>query len=92
MSGGCSIEEKPSEYGAQVACEDFVKDRLKSPGTADFSDTEREGSGRTWTVRGSVDSQNSFGAVVRNTYTCKVHATDTKGETWKLDDLQTSGN
>jgi len=73
-----SGKDKPDvgdEFGAQVVCEDFVKDRLKSPSTADFGDWEREHVGATlWRVRGNVDSQNAFGAMIRNSFVCTVEA------------------
>lgn len=79
------------EFGARDVCEQFVKDRLKSPSTADFSDTAASPNGlQSWTVLGAVDSENSFGAMIRNTYICTVH--HTAGDNWALDDLQLSGN
>ncbi len=79
------------EFGARDVCEQFVKDRLKSPATADFSDTDATSNGsEAWTVTGAVDSENGFGALIRNTYVCTVH--HTSGDNWHLDDLQFSGN
>lgn len=78
-SGG---PEKPDGRGAQVICHDFVKDALKSPSTADFSDESHAGKSPIWTVRGQVDSENSFGAVVRSSYVCTVKATG--AEEWRL--------
>ena len=78
------------EYGARGVCEQFVEDRLKAPSTADFSDVTATESAGVWTVRGAVDSENSFGAQIRNTYVCQVRHTG--GENWRLVDLQTSGN
>lgn len=52
-----------------------VKERLKSPGSAVFSDEEItpiEGEASV-TVRGVVDSQNGFGAMLRATWTVEVH-------------------
>lgn len=57
-------------YGARGACEQFVTKRLKSPGSAEFSGQAESNTGRIWTATGSVDSQNSFGGLVRNDYTC----------------------
>lgn len=76
---GCSLltgDDKEGETGgARYACHDWVEQRLKSPGSANFEDYD-EGSvtrtGDTVVVRGWVDSDNSFGASVRNTYTCTV--------------------
>lgn len=57
-----------SEVIAQ--CEAQVKDHLKSPSTAEFN-TSATGSG-TWTVTGTVDSENSFGGMVRADFQCTV--------------------
>lgn len=93
---GCSTSDGPEkdegdEYSAQYICEEFVKDRLKSPATADFSDEDRSRSGpRTWVVSGSVDSENGFGAMIRNTFTCKVRYTG--DDNWRLVSLSGLSN
>jgi alkanesulfonate monooxygenase SsuD/methylene tetrahydromethanopterin reductase-like flavin-dependent oxidoreductase (luciferase family) len=51
-----------------------VKDSLKSPGTAKFAGC-RLGSkdgGAHWTVTGTVEAQNGFGALLRSTYVVDV--------------------
>lgn len=61
------------EWGAQVACENAVSGMLKAPSTADFSGWQRsQNSDGSYTVTGSVDAQNSFGAMIRNQFSCKV--------------------
>lgn len=55
---------------AVAQCEARIEKLLKAPSTAEF-DSVSEGSG-TWTVTGTVDSQNSFGAMIRNDYECTV--------------------
>jgi hypothetical protein len=55
---------------AIAQCEATVEDRLKSPATAQF-DSEATGYG-TWSVTGTVDAENSFGAMVRSDYECTV--------------------
>ncbi len=67
---------------AKYVCEKSVKDQLKAPATAKFTGaTATLGAGDRWTVTGSVDSQNSFGALVRTAYTCSaIHGT---GENWR---------
>lgn len=91
LFGDDDEDDGGGEYGARDVCQQFVKDRLKSPGSADFSgERATEESDGSWTVRGDVDSENSFGASIRNSYVCKVrHAT---GDTWKLIDLQSTEN
>ncbi|MFJ4987909.1 hypothetical protein ACIP9H_29410 [Streptomyces sp. NPDC088732] len=90
-----NIDDKPDETSAAVMCEDFVKDRLKSPGSADFPGVWDEDYAKTTTlhstkpwkfqVAGVVDSQNTFGAKVRSTYVCTISTKDNK--TWQLDDM-----
>jgi hypothetical protein len=60
---------------ARDACHDKIKDRLKSPSTAEFEglfDAGIEQGSTAWTITGHVDSQNGFGATVRSEYTCTV--------------------
>jgi hypothetical protein len=71
------------------ACEDHVREYLKSPSTAQFSsyyDTEvrDHGSGK-YSVMGWVDSQNSFGAMLRTEYICRV--TDEGNGQWSFEPL-----
>lgn len=57
---------------AKVACRGMVQDKLKAPSTADFSNESVARSGAGWNVAGTVDSQNSFGAKVRSSYSCSI--------------------
>jgi hypothetical protein len=58
---------------AKIACHDWVKDQLKAPATADFTDDDEPAvDGIYYTFTGSVDAQNSFGAQLRSRWTCKV--------------------
>ena len=60
----------------------FVKKRLRSPGTADFGsvfgdyqDPDERASvvdAKTFHVTGWVDSQNGFGAIIRTQWSCDV--------------------
>ena len=79
--------ENTDSYGntssdARIAAEDIVRDNLKSPSSADFCGASKytiTRSGNTWTVRGYVDAQNSFGATLRNDFTVVITFTsDTK--------------
>lgn len=91
LSGSDDEDDGGGEYGARDVCQQFVKDRLKAPGTADFSgESASENSDGSWTVRGDVDSENGFGASLRNSYVCKVR--HTSGDNWTLVDMQTTGN
>jgi hypothetical protein len=65
------------KQGAITACEDKVRTQLKTPATAKFSGVQADPSdqtqaadGKGWYVTGNLDAQNSFGALVRNTWTC----------------------
>lgn len=68
--------DDPNEYDANnsreaiAQCEDAISERLKAPSTAEF-DSSATGSG-TWTVTGTVDAENSFGAMIRSRYECSV--------------------
>lgn len=89
-----SCESKPkqehSKAAASVMAEQFVKDKLKSPGSAKFQSFSDQnitdiGDGR-YTIAAWVDSQNSFGALIRTKYICTVkYAGDDK---WQLENLE----
>lgn len=68
---------------AEWACEDFVERRLKAPSTADFN-LSASGGPTSFTVSGSVDAANSFGAKLRHDVTCRISL---DGDRWKLDSL-----
>lgn len=64
----------------------FVKENLKAPATAKFgglgeSRIERLPDGETYKVYSYVDSQNSFGAMLRTKYYVKVIV---KSDMWKI--------
>lgn len=86
--GGRSEPGKPDDAAdAKRACtEQFVPAKLKAPATAKFSSMEiadvDESIVTTYTVTGSVDAQNGFGALVRSRWTCIVHR---NGDRWELD-------
>lgn len=66
--------DNPTEARAQ--CEDLVEENLKSPATAEFGTSEATRSGTEWIVTGSVDSENSFGAMLRSDFQCSVRVVD----------------
>lgn len=75
-----AIQQAPMS-GLIPACQEAVKRYLKSPGSAKFggeSVTARD----PYVVTGWVDSQNGFGALVRNRYYCRAW----RGETWRAED------
>lgn len=68
---------------AEAQCEGFADSRLKSPATADY-DLAATGDAGGWTVTGTVDSENGFGANVRSAVRCELHFV---GDTAHLDDI-----
>lgn len=87
--GGGDSEDGRDDIGAAIVCENFVEDRLRAPSTAEFpstSDYDISGSGSVYTVRGYVDSENGFGAMIRSDWTCVVQETGTEGE-FRLESL-----
>lgn len=72
----------------RVCQEEFIPKRLKAPATAEFSGVSVTTAGDTYTVTGSVDSQNSFGALVRSSFACVVrHGEDQ----WVLESANVDG-
>ncbi len=76
--------------GAFDVCKQFVLDGLKAPTSAKFPHSSEAtmsdlGGGR-FRVLAYVDSQNSFGAMIRNNYNCAVHWVS--GTQWSLDNLK----
>lgn len=65
------------DFAYYMACE-FVKERLTSPGSAKFPGYYERGVDVTYlqnslyAVRGFVDSQNGFGAMIRTQYSCQM--------------------
>lgn len=79
-----------SELGAVTACEGFMKQRLKAPATAKYSgwldsSTTPAVDGST-IVNAYVDAQNSFGALIRTRYLCRV--SPDSGGNWRLLDFR----
>jgi len=64
---------------AYTMCQQFVEERLQSPGTAEFEccpdNTTREVGDDTYEVRAYVDSENALGGLVRIDFVCTVRAT-----------------
>ncbi|WP_416957828.1 hypothetical protein ACNKF0_09540 [Nocardioides sp. T5] len=76
--------------GATRECREQVEERLKAPASAEFGDTydSLDDQGR-WEIAGEVDSQNGFGAMVRNVYTCTVTR---ENGWWQLVSLEFAGD
>lgn len=80
--------------GRSDACsmsQDFVKNNLKAPATAQFPMWTEENcaashSGNDWTVTSFVDAQNGFGALIRSDYTARM-TYHPERDTWTLTGL-----
>lgn len=84
----CSDLDGPSEAGAEVSCEQRVKEQLKSPSSADFDGTTARAVTETeYAVSGTVDSENGFGAMLRSEFTCTVQFRD-DGTFARVDSLE----
>lgn len=72
------------EVSAQLACQRFVSARLKSPATASFAPFSEQSIVEMYpgkfNVSAWVDSQNSFGAMLRTRYLCEVRFVDTQAQ------------
>ena len=89
--GGGSAASTHDWAGAWVVCKDFVRNSLKSPGSAEFpsaspSYVTHEGGGK-YTVKAYVDALNSFGALMRADFTCVVEYTGSASQTYSLVNL-----
>jgi hypothetical protein len=69
-SGWEDDHNRDNAYVATSQCEGAIKERLKAPSTAEFNSTATGGG--PWTVVGTVDAENSFGAKLRSSYQCTV--------------------
>jgi len=84
---------------AKWACREFVADHLKAPSTAKFpnynnfiaekvNNKETKAKGYiVYSVYGEVDSQNSFGAMLRSRFMCEV-IKNSSANTWHLVRIQ----
>lgn len=83
-----SEESQVTGTYAKLACERFVKDRLKAPATADFTGATATQipDTKAFRVLGAVDSENGFGAKIRTGYTCQTYYSN-NDDLWHLTDL-----
>lgn len=80
IAGGTSGSSTNSSGGAIYFCENRIKMFLKAPSTASFH-SSASGTGNVWTVTGTVDAENSFGAKIQNSYQCTVTINGDEGVT-----------
>lgn len=79
---GGGDEKALDRVGAGLICEDFVEDRLRSPGSTEFPKQQIEVlKADRYTVTGSVDAENGFGALLRSDYRCELRL---DGNRWHL--------
>lgn len=88
---------EPSIAGAYEECKAMALQVLKAPATAEFASlddieavgldlTEPDGpTKKEYKILGYVDAQNSFGAKLRNKFSCDV--TGWSGNVWVLDEF-----
>lgn len=78
-----AFDPKPSLI---AACHREVEARLKSPGSAKYSnEIPEQKTENVWTVLGTVDSENGFGALLRTSFLCD--AIHDGGEKWRINDV-----
>ena len=69
------LPDKASEEDVWYVAVGIVRDQLKAPSTAQFC-RRHQGTvtqdGDTWTIKGYVDAENSFGATLRNNFTVVI--------------------
>ena len=68
-------EPKDESSMASIQCKEFVKERLKSPSSADFPLLDYQASvigNNQYVIRSYVEAQNSFGANLKSNYVCIV--------------------
>lgn len=82
------------DFDAYVVAEGRVKDKLKSPSTAEFPNSKtaniQRGADNIWIVSSYVDSQNSFGAMLRSNWVIRLQFTGDdpeRYENWKTLEL-----
>lgn len=74
---------------AYVLAQQYVVQRLKSPGTADFPGIHKvtvQTSGEcSFEIVGYVDAQNGFGALIRSNYAARITRDEDDDDRWRID-------
>ena len=78
--GGNGGDSPPTSFEAERQCQAWVRDQLRAPSTAEFSQTTSTGGSSSWAVSGVVDAENGFGAMLRTSWTCDIRL---DGDTWR---------
>ena len=70
---------------AQRLCKEAIERQLKAPSTAKFSGMLDTRAGKSdkgdWIVAGHVDAHNSYGAMMRSQFQCRI---DPRSADWKI--------
>lgn len=84
-------KERDEQISACSTAREFVRQRLKAPSTATFASCVEAGVAKLpngdYTVMAWVDSQNTFGAMIRTRYLATLRPV---GDKWQLVNLTTS--
>lgn len=76
------------QFAAKAACEQAVRERLKSPSSAEFPhEYPSEVRPGTYRMRSHVDSQNGFGAMLRSTFDCEAVGAGRQAADWRVSRL-----
>ena len=70
--GSTGDDPETQKAGATRACQDWVRDKLKSPSTATFPGSPTVTGSGPWVITGQVDAQNALGGTLREDWTCNV--------------------
>lgn len=73
---GGSDDEADRAAEARAVCEQWVRDELRSPSTASFSEVQIDGADPSWAIAGVVDAENAFGGTVRSGWGCGIRYQD----------------
>ncbi|OFW89289.1 MAG: hypothetical protein A3B66_00440 [Alphaproteobacteria bacterium RIFCSPHIGHO2_02_FULL_46_13] len=89
-----ALEEKmkSKENVASIKCEYAVRNSLIAPSTADFplyaDYVGVDPHTKVFTVKSYVDAQNTFGAMIRSNYICKVYWSADDTNIWQVKNVQ----
>lgn len=88
FSDGTDGAASPADIGRATSirvCQDAVRERLKAPSTAEFSgESYQAPQSHKRVVTGDVDAQNSYGAMLRSSWSCTLRR---DGRDWYVDDV-----
>jgi hypothetical protein len=84
--GGCTDLDKGSTDGAQISCEDAVKDHFNDDADAEIVKITPQSYESPWKFSGSVEADGLTGTRRQTTFSCTVTDTgDTYSVQWQVD-------